>query len=154
MEGMLQTHGLPITIRTDKGPPFSSAQFGGFLEYLGITQRKGIPYWPQSNGEVERANETLLKIIRIANLHNTGWKKAVHDFLFHYRTTPHTSTGLSPAEFLMGSRLNDKLPTITIPSERLTEAHWKQLLREREHESSLSKRSMQIPSDQQDTVVL
>ena len=131
MEGMLQTHGLPITIRTDKGPPFSSAQFGGFLEYLGITQRKGIPYWPQSNGEVERANETLLKIIRIANLHNTGWKKAVHDFLFHYRTTPHTSTGLSPAEFLMGSRLNDKLPTITIPSERLTEAHWQQLLRER-----------------------
>ena len=46
MEGMFQTHGLSVTVRTDNGPPFSSAQFGGFLEYLGITQRKGIPYWP------------------------------------------------------------------------------------------------------------
>ena len=140
MEGMFQTHGLPVTVRTDNGPPFSSAQFGGFIEYLGITQKKGIPYWPQSNSEVERANETLLKIIRIANLQNTDWKKAVRDFLFHYRTTPHTSTGLSPAELLMGRRLNDKLPTINIPSERLTEAHWQQLLRGRDARAKLKQK--------------
>ncbi|XP_068737525.1 uncharacterized protein [Montipora capricornis] len=32
----------------------------------------------------------------------------------------------------MGRRLNDKLPRVTIPSERITEAQWQQLLRERD----------------------
>ena len=32
-------------------------------------------------------------------------------------------SGLSPAELLMGRRLNDKLPRVTIRSERITEAH-------------------------------
>ena len=32
----------------------------------------------------------------------------------------------------MGQRLNDKLPRVTIPSERITKAHWQQLLRKRD----------------------
>jgi len=32
----------------------------------------------------------------------------------------------------MGRRLNDKLPRVTIPSERITKAHWQQLLRKRD----------------------
>ena len=132
MEGIFQTHGIPESLRSDNGPPFSSAEFEGFLDYLGIAHLKGIPYWPQSNGEVERCNETLLKIIRIATLEGKDWKTALQDFLFQYRTTPHTVSGLSPAELLMGRRLNNKLPRVNIPSERITEAHWQQLLRERD----------------------
>ena len=37
----------------------------------------------------------------------------------------------------MGRRLNDKLPRVTIPSERITEAHWQQLLRERDARGKL-----------------
>ena len=132
MEGMFKTHGLPLTVRSDNGPPFSSTQFEGFLEYLGKTHQKGTPYWPQSNVEVERSNQTLLKIIRIDNPEGKDWKKALQDFFFHYRTTPHTVTGLSPAELLMGRRLNDKLLRVTIPTDRTSEAHWQQLLRERD----------------------
>ena len=132
-----QTHGIPESVRSDNGPPFSSAEFEGFLDYLGIAHLKGIPYWPQSNGEVERCNETLLKIIRIATLEGKDWKKALQNFLFQYRTTPHAVSGLSPAELLMGRRLNDKLPRVTIPSERITEAHWQQLLRERDARGKL-----------------
>ena len=132
MEGIFQTHGIPESVRSDNGPPFSSAEFEGFLDYLGIVHLKGIPYWPQSNGQVERCNETLLKIIRIATLEGKDWKRVLQNFLFQYRTTPHTVSGLSPAELLMGRRLKDKLPRVTIPSERITEAHWQQLLREQD----------------------
>ena len=55
--------------------------FKGFLDYLGIVHRKGIPYWPQSNGEVERRNETLLKIKRIAALEGKDWKRALRNFV-------------------------------------------------------------------------
>ena len=68
METAFNTHGLPHSLRTDNGPPFASHDFESFLSYLAVDHKKGIPYWPQSNGEVERFNETLLKIVRIAKL--------------------------------------------------------------------------------------
>ena len=81
--------------RSDNGPPFLSNE-------LSIEHKYGAPYWPQSNGEVEHCNETLLKIIRNSHLQGTDWQKALEDFLFQYRVTPHTVTGMSPAELLMG----------------------------------------------------
>jgi len=55
-------HGLPEAVCSNDGPPFVSKEFEGFLEYLGTEHRKGVPYWPQSNIDMERSNETLLKI--------------------------------------------------------------------------------------------
>ena len=70
VEGMFQTHGLPDSLRSDNCLPFASREFEQYLEYIGVDHKKGIPYWPQSNGEVEKNNATLLKIIRIAHF----WK--------------------------------------------------------------------------------
>ena len=131
MESMFRTHGLPETLRSDNGPPFASREFEGFLEYLSIDHKKGIPYWPQSDGEVERLNKTLLKAIRIAQLQGKDWKREVQDFLFQYRSTPHTVTSLSPAELLMGRKLRDKLPQVKPSHDQATEAEWQILLRER-----------------------
>ena len=75
MEAMFATHGLPYSVRSDNGPQFVAAELGGFLEYLGIQHTKGIPYWPQSNGEVERFNRTLMKCIKIANVEKTDWSE-------------------------------------------------------------------------------
>lgn len=113
---MFYTHGLPETLRSDNGPPFASREFEGFLEYLAIDHKKGIPYWPQSDGEVERFNKTLMKIIRIAQLQGKDWKGGVQDFLFQYRSTPHTVT---------------LLPQVQPPRDQATEAEWQVLLRER-----------------------
>ena len=81
---------------------------------------------------MERCNRTILKVIRIANLEGTDWKRALENFLFQYRTTPHATTGMSHAELLMGKKLRDKLPRLKIPNDRATEAEWQQLLRERD----------------------
>lgn len=59
-----------------------------------------------------------------------GWREELQNFLFQYRVTLHTITGLSPAELLIGRKLRDKLPKVHIPKDRSTEAHWQQLLRE------------------------
>ena len=80
MEAIFTTHGLPEALRSDNGPPFASKEFEGFLEYLGIGHKEGVPYWPQSNGEVERGNETILKIVRIARLEGKDWRKALENF--------------------------------------------------------------------------
>ena len=131
LQSMFYTHGLPETLRSDNGPPFTSQEFEGFLEHLAIDHKRGIPHWPQSDGEVERFNKTLLKIIRIAQLQGENLKGEVQDFLFQYRSTPHTVTSLSPAELLMGRKLRDKLPQIQSLCDQATEAEWQILLRER-----------------------
>lgn len=39
-------------------PHFPLQNLKAFLDYLGIVHLKGIPFWLQSNGQVERCNET------------------------------------------------------------------------------------------------
>ena len=62
IEGVFRTHGLPETVRSDNGPPFAFEQFESFLEYLDIQHKNGVLLWSQSNGEVERFNETILTL--------------------------------------------------------------------------------------------
>ena len=43
LEAIFATHGLPQAIRSDNGRTFASKEFAGFLEYLGMDHKKGVP---------------------------------------------------------------------------------------------------------------
>ena len=119
-------------MRSYNGPQFVAAEFEGFLEYLGIQHMKGVPYWPQSNGEVERFNETMMKAINIAKIEKKHWKEELQNFLFQYLMTPHTVTGVNPAEMLMGRKLRNKLPKMQMRAEPMDELQWQMQIRERD----------------------
>jgi hypothetical protein len=131
LEGIFQRHGLPDSLRSDNGPPFQSREFAAFLEHLGIDHKRGIPLSPESNGEVERFNRTLLKIARISQIESTEGKSAISDFLFQYRTTPHGTTGETPAKLLMGRELKTKMPRILF-DHTASEQDWQIMMRDRE----------------------
>jgi len=65
LEDIFAVHGLPISLKTDNAPNFVSAEFAEYLRDCGIHHPTSIPLWPQSNGEVERQNRTLLKYLRL-----------------------------------------------------------------------------------------
>ena len=134
LESVFNLHGLPETIRSDNGPQFASGEFDSFCDYLGIQHLKGIPYWPQSNGEVERFNSTILKIVRIANVQGQDLKRELGNFLFQYRTTPHSTTGVAPSELLMGRKLRDKIPSLgeNLLTAKPNESDWQRLVRDRD----------------------
>ena len=50
--------------------------------------------------------------MRIAQAEGKQWKKEVHKYLMAYRLTPHTNTGMSPAEPLFGRKICIKLPEL------------------------------------------
>ena len=106
------THGLPISIVTDNGSQFISEEFRNFVESEGIHHRMTTPLWPQANGEIERQNRSLLKRIRIAQIEKKDWKEELGAYLTMYRTTPHSTTGVSPAELMFGRKLRTRLPGI------------------------------------------
>lgn len=100
LRGIFSTHGLPDFIITDNGPTFTSAVFKEFIERNGIRHVCTASYHPASNGLAERAVETLKEGLKKMSGHSLQTK--VSQFLFQYRITPHTTTGVPPAEMLLG----------------------------------------------------
>lgn len=73
--------------------------------------------------KVEQFNKTILKSVGIAKIQKKDWKIALKNFLFHYRTTPHAATGVSPAKLLMNLELSVKLPYFVGMSASADEVH-------------------------------
>ena len=57
-----------------------------------------------------KAEPTLLKRLQIAQAKGKQRKKEVRKYLIAYRSTPRTTTGVSPAEPLFGRKTRTKLP--------------------------------------------
>ena len=96
------THGLPRKVVTDNGPSFTSEEFQSFMSANGITHITTAPYHPSSNGLAERAVQTFKRGLKCTT--GDSIQERLSKFLFTYRITPHTTTGISPAELLMGRR--------------------------------------------------
>jgi rubredoxin len=112
LENVFTTHGLPLSLKSDNGPQFISTEFREFVTTHGIEHRHTTPLWPQANGEVERQNRTLMKAIRIAHSEGKDWRRELNTFLLAYRSTPHQTTGVSPAELLFKRKIRTKMPDI------------------------------------------
>ena len=104
--------GIPLSLRTDNGPQFVSGEFQDFLREYGVYWMSTTPMWPAANGEVERQNRSLLKSLKIAHLSGKDHKAELRKFLISYRSTPHSITGVSPAELMLGRKLRTKLPCL------------------------------------------
>ena len=105
---MFATHGLPAFIVSDNGTQFTSQEFMEFVKRNGIRHHLIAPYHPSSNGLAERAVQTFKQAMK-KNPHDSNIEKYLARFLFHYRSTPHSMTGVSPAELLMKRRLRTHL---------------------------------------------
>jgi len=57
-------YGIPDSVLTDNGPQFASVYYQGILGLLGIASNYTSPYHPQTNGQVERYNRTLVLQLR------------------------------------------------------------------------------------------
>ena len=106
-------HGMPAGLRTDNGSNLVSEEMEKYLEEMGIVHHYNTPLWPRANGEVERQNHSLLKAMRVFQAEGKDRRLELNKFLLAYRSTSHTTTGVSPAELFFKRRLTTKLPEFT-----------------------------------------
>nr|XP_014125095.1 uncharacterized protein LOC106629581 [Zonotrichia albicollis] len=55
--------GIPKTLKTDNGPAYVSKELQSFLQQWGIVHKTGIPYSPTGQAMVERAHQSLKKVL-------------------------------------------------------------------------------------------
>ena len=104
------THGLLETIVSDNGLNFTSAEFENFLSKNGIKHTRVSPYHPASNGQAERAVGAFRE--GVEKIEEGTMQDTLSRFLLKYRTTPYTTTGVSPAELLIKRKLRTKFDLI------------------------------------------
>lgn len=102
----------------------TAQELGDFCKSNGIQHIRVSPHHPSSNGLAERAVQVFKQGMKKAT---SGIGDRVARLLFHYRMTPHTTTGLSPSEMLLGRKLRSRLDLLkpdiqqkVMPSKSLT----------------------------------
>ncbi|XP_073668194.1 uncharacterized protein [Paramisgurnus dabryanus] len=102
--------GIPEEILTDQGTNFTSKLMGQLNRQLGIKAIRTTPYHPQTDGLVERFNQTLKNMLKkFVNDTGKDWDKWLPFVLFAYREVPQASTGFSPFELLYGWQVQGPL---------------------------------------------
>ena len=92
-------YGLPRKVVTDNGSSFTSEEFRTFMSENGIVHVTSAPYHPSSNELAERAVQTFNNGIN--RTQGSTIQERLSKFLFTYRITPHTTTGIAPSQLLV-----------------------------------------------------
>lgn len=96
--------GIPRALVSTNGLQFDSKVFREYYESLKITNRYSSPTYPQSNGQAEATNKTIVNVLK-KRLEGTkgNWVKELLNVLWAYRTTPRRSTDETPFSMTYGA---------------------------------------------------
>ena len=89
-------------IVTDNGTGFVSQDFKVFLEKNGIRHVTSALHHPPSNCLAKRSVQVVKKGLK--KVSKGSIKECLAKVLLSHRITPHTTTGVSPSELLLGRR--------------------------------------------------
>ena len=95
--------GCPYSLLSDRGRNYESRIFAQLCELLEIRKIRTTTANPGGNGQTERFNRTLLKMIRAYLKDNEeDWDLNLGCLAGAYRATPHESTGMTPNLMMLG----------------------------------------------------
>nr|XP_051211257.1 uncharacterized protein LOC127328720 [Lolium perenne] len=105
---LIYRYGYPHSIITDNGTNFAKGEMADFCEEKGIRLDLAAVAHPESNGQAERANQSILHGIKprlMVPLERAAgcWAEELSSVLWGIRTTPNRSTGYTPFFLVYGA---------------------------------------------------
>jgi transposase InsO family protein len=95
--------GIPYALVTDNGTQFDCKPFHHWCAELKIRHFFSSVYYPQSNGQVEATNKTLVKILKKKlPKRKGGWVEYLLEVMWSYRTTTSSATSETPYSLAFG----------------------------------------------------
>lgn len=105
MDRIFLRHGLPKEIRSDNGTQYVNKVVQELLKKVNVRHHRVLPYHPQANGIVERANQEIMRHLRclVVDLDSANnWSQMLAMVQYILNHTVHTSTGETPYDMLYG----------------------------------------------------
>ena len=108
VEDIVMKYGVPTAVISDQGSNFTSDLFRQVCRVMKIKHIKTTPYHPQSNGQTERTNGILVRLMRtlIEDDQVGRWTQYVAPATFLYNSAVQRSTRASPFFLLYGRTPN------------------------------------------------
>ena len=103
IQHIFRLHGMPSDIISDRDSKFTSNFWCALFENLGTTLKFSSSFHPQTDGQTEVMNLTLLDMLKAyVSEHKSQWEKYLPLLEFAYNNTVHSSTGKAPNEIMQG----------------------------------------------------
>lgn len=95
-------YGPPSSVLMDNAGNFRAKFMLEVHRRLGITSKATTTYHPQTNGQVERHNRTILAALRkYVGDHPSDWDEYTDALTYGYNSHVHSSTGFTPFELVL-----------------------------------------------------
>ena len=95
----------PAYLVIDQGKAFTAHVITHLCELYGVQKLRTSPYHAQTNGQVERMNQTIIRMIgKLEEDKKACWSEHLPELLMAYNATHSTVTGYSPYYLLFGRR--------------------------------------------------
>jgi hypothetical protein len=96
-------HGLPKSIISDRDPVFISRLWSDLFKFSGTLLRMSSSYHPQTDGQTEVMNRTVEQYLRaFVHAKPSQWVPLLPWAEYHYNTSVHTASGLTPFQVMYG----------------------------------------------------
>ena len=97
--------GAPAYLVSDQGKAYTGHVITHLCELYGVQKLRTLPYHTQTNGQVERMNQTIIHMIRkLEEDRKACWSEHLPELLMAYNATRSAVTGYSPYYLLFGRR--------------------------------------------------
>ena len=104
--GYFGLFGAPAYLVSDQGKAFMGHIITHLCDLYGVQKLRTSPYHAQTNGQVERMNQMIIRMIgKLEEDKKTCWSEHLPELLLAYSATHSTVTGYSPYYLLFGRRL-------------------------------------------------
>ncbi len=115
-QNIFNRHGVPESILSDRGTNFLSDTMDIMYKGLGIKKISTTAYHPQSNGQCEVLNRTLVSLLtKFCADRPHFWYKGVQTAVGAYNGMVHRHTGMSPNKALYGRERVTLVDRLTLP---------------------------------------
>ena len=128
-------YGIPLQLHSDAAKAFTGTLFTELSRLCDMEKTKTSGYHPQGDGLVERANRTIISMLRtVVKDHQNQWDEHLPFVLAAYRASKHASTGVSPNYLMFGREVHTPVTLmLPPPTERPFTDEWVQNLQEHFH---------------------
>ena len=106
-------YGLPRQIVTDNAPQFTSEEFKVFMSTNAIKHIRSATYHASTNGAAERMVQTMKQALKSSHQDGRPLHLALAGFLLSYRTTPHSTMGVTLSSLFVGRELRTRLDLLS-----------------------------------------